>query len=170
MKKISKILGMIACAFVLMLSGVLLTACGGPYSVKGHTFKITSECFIVWSEGVTEEQKALALEEIEVPDEKTLTTMYSEMFEGNAYSTMTFEYKEDGTVTISLVEGDTPVSIEGYYLQTEDMTKVTNYHDEEYTDVIGDGAHGLEYINGNFCWSAMVDSDVLSIYFVCKQA
>lgn len=173
MKKLTKILGMFACAFVLMLSGMFLTACGGAYSVKGMTFKGTSECFVVWAEGLTDDEKASILEELDVASEESLIELYSTHM-GPVMETFTQRFNEDGTVDISIIEheGEDPQTISGYWAQSEDLTKVINYHDAEHTDVIGDGAHGLEYVNGKFCLNFVAYSDYqdeIGVYFVFER-
>ena len=58
MKKFSKWFGTITCALVVVLSGVLMTACSAkPYDVKGVTFNAKADCSIVWGENATQTDK-----------------------------------------------------------------------------------------------------------------
>ena len=169
MKKISKILGVIACAFVFMLSGALLTACGGaaPFNVKGVSLKGTAECILVWGEEISEQDKQDIYAENDITSEEELNAMYSNWL-GEQIKTYTYTYNTDGTLLIkAFAEGETH-EIEGYYAQSEDLKTITNYHDAEHTSVFSDGLGGLEWHEDSYCCEIFSDTTI-TVYFVFER-
>ena len=146
MKKISKILGMIACAFVLVLSGTLLTACGGanPYSVKGVTLNGTAEITVVWWEEATQEEKNKAWEIFGsgATNDSEFEQNLSEEW-GEHYAATWIDFKEDGSFTAYLNESE----ISGYYVQSEDLKSISLYEDAEHTEYL---YYTFDYVDGTF--------------------
>lgn len=168
MKKLSKILGTIACAFVLVLSGFMLTACGGanPYSVKGVTLKGTAECKVVWGENATQQEKEELWSQVDVTTDEEFMQKYSEMA-GEFYETWSLVFKNDGSIEATLTEHDEPETEIWYFTQTEDLKTIQTYYDAELTHSF----LPLEYMEGKYWLNIVSDSDYdVSIYFAFVKA
>jgi len=171
MKKLSKIFGIIACAFVLVVSGVMLTACGGsgkanPYSIKGVTLKGTSECIIVWGENATQADKEELWTQLGATNDKEFEQKYSEMA-GEFYKSWTCVFKNDGSVEVTMTEHEEPETETWYFTQTEDLKTIQTYYDAELTDKF----LPFDFIDGKYCLSIVPDSDYdISIYFAFAKS
>jgi len=160
MKKLSKILGLITCTFVLALSCVLLTACGGndpsPYSVAGVTLKGTDNCSIVWDSDATQQDKQDLWDAFEVTNESEFLQKYSQE-SGSFYKAFNFAFKNDGTVVLAKT-GQEQQTL--YYSQTNDLKTIRIYKDEGHTN----GYCILSYNNGEYCMAEVTDYNS-TIYF-----
>ena len=167
MKKLSKILGVIACAFMLVFSGVMLTACGGgAFNVKGVTLKGTSECKVVWGESATQEEKEELWGQLDATNNEDFTQKYSEEA-GAFYESWTCVFKDDGSVEVTLTEHDEPETETWYYTQTEDLKTVQFYYDAE----LSDSFLPFEFIDGKYWLNIAPDSDYdVGIYFAFARA
>ena len=169
MKKLTKFLGIIACAFVLVLSSAILTACGGekPYSVKGVTLKGSSECSIVWDEDATQEDKQRLWDAYNVSNDEELLADLTEN-DGEFYSTFTCVFDANGGFVMSATEGSKEKSYEGYYSQSSDLQRVELYHDAEHTQTFSHFA--FQYIDGRFNLDMPMDGEWhINIYFVFNK-
>ena len=165
MKKLTKYLGIIAGAFILMFSGVMLTACGGanPYSVKGVTLRGTSECIIVWEENATQLNKEYMWNKNGVTNDEELVNELSEQG-GSFYETWECVFKNDGSMDVTLTENQEPETETWYFTQTEDFKTIQTYFDAELTDKF----LSFDYIDGKY-WLNISDYDYLSIYFAFER-
>lgn len=160
MKKLSKVFGMIACAFVIVLSGVILTACGGakPYSVKGVTLQGTEKCSIVWNDDATQQDKDDLWSIVNATNDEEFEQKYSEDL-GEFYKSFTFAFNSDGTVTVTRNETQTL-----YYTQTEDLKTIAVYKNVEHTN----SYCKLEFYDGEFAMAEYTDYNA-TIYFSLKR-
>ncbi len=145
MKKFSKVLGAIACAFVVLFSGVLLAACGAkkPYSVEGVTFKGTEECTVVWGADATEADKQHIWENMESSGDKEMIAKFAAQM-ADIVKEISLTFYEDGS--FEYVNGSSTETC--YYAQSEDLQIVELYHDAEHeTDM--DGLQ-VRFIDGKF--------------------
>lgn len=167
MKKISKILGIIACAFVIMFSGALLTACGqNAFDIKGVTLKGTAECKIVWGPNASQEDKEELWGEVGATNDEEFAQMYSEMG-GEFYETWTCVFNQDGSVVVTLTEHDEPETITWHYVQSQDLKTIQTYTDAELTDIF----LPFEFIEGKYWLNIAPDAEYdVSIYFAFARA
>lgn len=166
MKKLSKILGMIACAFVIAFSGIMLTACGAnAFDIKGVTLKGTSECIVIWGENATQTEKEELWSQLDATNNEEFTQKYSEIA-GEFYETWTLVFNADGSVQVTLTEHEEPETNTWYYTQTEDLKTIQLYYDAELTDSF----LPFSFINGKFCMNIAPDADYdVSIYFAFER-
>ena len=135
----------VACAFVVLFSGVLLAACGSekPYSVQGKSFKGTDSCIVVWGEDATETDKEHIWEAMESAGDEEMTAKFAAQM-AETVKGISLEFHEDGS--FEYVNGSDTETC--YYVQSEDLTIVDLYHDADHeTDM--DGLQ-VRFINGKF--------------------
>lgn len=169
MKKISKILGIITCAFVLMLSCTLLTACKSndsveakPYSVKGVTLAGTKEGFVVWADTISQEDKDAFWASVDAKDEK-------EYFQNLAFDTITYKFNEDGTLVMSNPEyGEKTFTY--YYEQSADLKTISLYEDVEDVGKDEYVYFNIVYINGEYYLLNDTISKDIMMYAKLKKA
>ena len=166
MKKFSKILGMIACSFVIIFLGVMLTACGGgAYDIKGTTLKGTAECKVVWGENATQAEKEELWSEVGATNDEEFEQIYSEL-EGEFYKTWTCVFKNDSSIEVT-IEDEGPELLTWYFIQSEDFKTIQTYYDVELTDKF----LPFDFIDGKFCLNITPDAEYdVSIYFAFTKA
>lgn len=165
MKKFSKWFGTITCALVVVLSGVLMTACSAkPYDVKGVTFNAKVDCSIVWGEEGSQRDKEYYYEEFEATNDAELEAAIEAGEAGQFYGGFTFTFNEDGSCDVTSPEGEETL----YYVQSEDLKNVKLYEDAEHA---GDVWYELDFVDGEFAFNATAGGDAdVAIYFVLEQA
>ena len=164
MKKLSKILGMIACAFVIIFSGAMLTACGGgAYNIKGTTLKGTAECKIVWGENATQQNKEAMWSKNGVTNDDELAQKFAEQ-DGEFYETWKCIFNNDGSLEVTLTEHEDPETETWYFTQTEDFNTIQTYFDAELTDSF----LSFDYIDGEYMLN-ISEYDYLAIYFAFER-
>lgn len=167
MKKVAKILGVVACAFVLAFSSLLLVACGnnGPYDVKGMTFKTTDEISFRWGTEITSEKKAEMYKECKVENEKDfmkkLQEQCIEMLDGSG----TIAFGKDGTATSKSTNKNGETKETDYtYTQSDDLKTIT------VTDVKNENSTTIvEYVDGNYCILIAGDEQTYFVYAILEK-
>ena len=165
MKKFSKWFGTITCALVVVLSGVLMTACSAkPYDVKGVTFNAKADCFVVWGEEATQRDKDYLYEDFEATNDAELEASIEAGEAGQHFGGFTFTFNEDGLCIVSYAEGEETF----YYVQSEDLKNIKLYDNAEHTGYVD---FELDFVDGEFAFNASAGGDAdVAIYFVLEQA
>ena len=146
MKKFSKIMAVMVCTLVVVVSSLLLGACGGAsaYNVAGVTLSGNGElqCIIVWNENATPEIKEQTLSDMGYQTEQELIDFYVSRLD-DVILLITLEFQNDGTLLYTDGKFEDHVY---YYEQSEDFKIVELYSNAGHTSDV-DGMR-VEFING----------------------
>ena len=172
-----KILSLVLALCLILPCAFMLSACKKdntaqqPVAIAGKSLQGTSECFIVWREGVTEQDKTEFFSNNESSTEEELKQTIKQGSGEHYCALLRNTYNAGGTVTIQFnIEDMQPRTI--YYKQSADFKTIIHYIDAECTEEVHGDNYGparYEWVNNSY--RAVIDwNELFDVHFVFNFA